>query len=271
VKRLTLCLLAGLALASGSAAVEEEPSAVDIAKALNERPRPSQASRVAELTLIDAERKPRVRRLLLFWKLQPDSRWLALFALSPPEMKNTAFLAHDHFDTSRQDDQWYYWPERKRAQRIANPNRGESFLGSEFSFEDLKKEDRFEIGEFNWKKLGTEKLDGRNLVKLEQLPVTEELAKQLGYGRIVSWVDTDTLLRRRIEFFDPKGAALKTFEVRDVEQIDGFWTPRRIEATNHQTGHRSLLVFREIDYQSPVSDEIFSVRTLEAERAERLR
>ena len=102
------------------------------------------------------------------------------------------------------------------------------------------------------------------------MPGTPDLARDVGYGRIVNWVDPELWIRRRVEFFDREQAPLKTFEVRDIEKVEGFWMARRIDASNQKSGHRSVLVFSGIDTKSPVGDEIFTTRTLEAERAERL-
>ncbi len=252
----------------GASAPAETPDGEAIARLVNERPRPTHVSRLAVLTLVDSKRTRRERRLRSFSKLQSDARWLAVFALSPPELRRHAFLAHDPFDATRQDDQWYYRPSRRKAVRVPELSRGQPFLGSEFTFEDLKKEDRVEIDEFTWKRLGTEKVEGREHWVVEQVPVSPELARALGYGRIVNHVDPKTLLRRRIEFFDTKLAPLKTFEVREATRVGGYWMVKRIEAV-HRKGHRSVLTFSETDTETPIADELFTVRTLEAERIPR--
>jgi len=259
-----------LALLFAGSAGAEPPSGEKLARKLEARPRAQQMSRVATLTLLREDGDSRQRRLLSFWKEKPDAKWLVFFALTPPELKQSAFLARDYFDSARDDDQFFYKPARKRAQRVPSPGRGESFLGSDFSFEDIKKEDRVEVAEYTWKNLGQQTLDGSEGWLLEQVPRTPELAKHLGYGRIVSWVDPNTWVRRRIQYFDTELEPLKTVAVRDVARVGNVWTARRIEATNHQTGHRSALSFSEIDTESPVDDEIFTTRTLEAERVERL-
>ena len=263
-------LLLPLALLSGTPAAAAPPDGREIARLVNERPRPAQVSRIVVLTLVDARGTRRERRLRSFWKLQPDARWLVFFALTPPELKHHAFLAHDPFDSTRPDAQWFYRPKRRTAVRIAELSRGEPFLGSEFSFEDMKKEDRVELDEYSWKLLGREKVEGRDAWLLEQTPATPAIAKSLGYGRIVSHVDPKTFVRRRIQFFDLELAPLKTFEQLDLAKVGGFWMARRVEALNHKTGNRSVLVFSEIDTESPLDDEIFTVRVMEAERGPRL-
>ena len=74
------------------------PGGDEIARRINERPRPAQVSRQATLTLVDRDGRRRERELLVFWKDRPDARWLVFFALAPPDLEHEAFLAHDHFD-----------------------------------------------------------------------------------------------------------------------------------------------------------------------------
>jgi hypothetical protein len=262
-------LLAG---ASGPALASpgELPEGEEVARRINARSRSSQVSRVATLELVDRKGHVRERRLRSYWRLEPEVKRLVIFALSPPEMKHEAFLAYDYFDSAREDEQWIYKPIRKRAQRIASPRRGDSFLGSDFTLEDLKKEDRVEVGEYTWKTLGEGTLDGQRILLLEQVPATQQLATELGYGRILNYVDPKLWMRRRIEFFDLQLAPLKTFDIGPIEQVDGYWTVRRAEAVHHGTGQRSVFRFSEIDYHSPLEDTLFSPSTMEEERSERL-
>ena len=53
----------------------------------------------------------------------------------PRDVKGTAFLIHAHKQEA--DDQWLYLPALKRVKRISSSNRSGSFMGSEFSYEDL--------------------------------------------------------------------------------------------------------------------------------------
>jgi hypothetical protein len=262
-------LLAGVSC-TALASPGELPEGEEVARRIDARSRSSQASRVATLELVDREGRVRERRLRSFWKLEPEARRLLIFALSPPEMKHEAFLAYDYFDSARDDEQWIYKPTRKQAQRIASPRRGDSFLGSDFTLEDLKKEDRVEVGEYTWKTLGEGTLDGQRVLLVEQVPATQRLAAELGYGRILNYVDPKLWMRRKIEFFDLRLEPLKTFDIGPIEQIDGYWTARRVEAVHHGTGQRSVLRFGEIDHRSPLDDALFSPRTMEEERSERL-
>jgi len=263
------CRASGGALAAVLLAVAPalagDPSGEEIARRVEGRPRPSHAARIMVLELHDTEGRMRERRMRNFWKLTPDAKQLVFAVQTPPELKHDGFLAIDWFDSSRDDDQWIYRRQRKRAERIASPARGQPFLGSDFSLEDVKKEDRVELGEYRWKNLGQEQLDGRPHWLLEQTPANEDLAKSLGFARAVSHVDASRWVRRRIRFYDDDGSLVKTIEMSGFERAGDIWAPRRVEARSAD-GHRSVFRVEGRDTASPIPDAVFSVRALERER-----
>jgi len=60
----------------------------------------------------------------------------SLFVFDQPrDVQGTALLTHSHINT--QDDQWLYLPALKRVKRINASKRSGSFMGSEFSYEDM--------------------------------------------------------------------------------------------------------------------------------------
>ena len=60
----------------------------------------------------------------------------SLFVFDQPrDVQGTALLTHAHINT--QDDQWLYLPALKRVKRINAARRSGSFMGSEFSYEDM--------------------------------------------------------------------------------------------------------------------------------------
>ena len=65
-----------------------------------------------------------------------------------------------------------------------------------------------------------------------------------------------------INFTDARLRPLKTIEVFSIELIGEIWTPGRIVATNHQTGHRTEFVFRNTRYHASLDERLFDSRTL---------
>ncbi len=258
-----------LLIFSGAAkAIEDNtklPDGLEIAKKINSRNFGKGFTERVRLELISKQGKVRNHQLLSYRQFKPDATHLVYYVLEPPRMKHTAFLCYDYFDGSKQDDQWIYTPSRKKSRRIPETGRAEDFLGSEFSLEDIKKINRIEINEYEWKTLETKTIHGRLVYLVEQIPITPTLATSIGYSRILNHVDAEHGIRTKIDFWDTKTHHLKTLEARGISRHKGTWAAKQIIATNHKTGNRSILHVQSIDYKTPVPDDVFTLRNIEKE------
>ena len=68
----------------------------------------------------------------------------------------------------------------------------------------------------------------------------------------------------RSEYWDPRGNPLKTIRISNIRQIDGVWTPHRIEAERKDDGHRTVLEISDVDYETELNDLLFSKRSLDS-------
>lgn len=135
-------------------------------------------------------------------------------------------------DPDRDDDQWLYLPAARKVRRISAADRGDYFLGTDFSYEDIKLESRISEVDYNHTTLREEEVDGHRCYVIESIPVEDKTAKELGYGKVQNWIDAE------------------------------IWMSRKIVAKNHKTGHTSHFKFTEVDYEAEVNDDIFTERAL---------
>jgi outer membrane lipoprotein-sorting protein len=267
--RATLALLAALA-AAASAARAEEPAALpggdELVRRINARDEGRQVSRRLVMELADKRGDVRVRETRSYRKYFGAEKRSVLFFDAPKNLKDTAFLSFDHPEPGRDDDQWLYLPALRKSRRISGADRGGAFLGTDFSYEDMKKETKVGLEDYTFRTLRREALGGHDCFVLELVAVSPDVARELGYGRVLAWVDAELWLVRRAEYWDENGAPLKTVRVEEIDQVDGIWTPQRLEATNHRTGHRTVIRFLDVDYESELPDDLFSERALERGR-----
>jgi hypothetical protein len=69
-------------------------------------------------------------------------------------------------------------------------------------------------------------------------------------------------MSRRTEQYSDSGRLLRTIDSRDIEQVDGIWIARRVTATTEKSQHSSTFEFTEVDYTTPVEDDLFTERSL---------
>lgn len=207
-----------------------------------------------EMILINASGQKRVREMEMKTLEGEDGDKTISTFLTPADVKGTKTLTHEHID--RDDDQWLYLPALKRVKRIASSNKSGSFMGSEFSYEDIGNQNykKFTYGD----KVEEVELNGVKCYKGVRIPKDENS----GYTKEVSWVSMDNFLLQQVEYYDRKSELLKTATFSDYKQIEGVWRVGKIEMKNHQNDKNTVLIWKEDKVKAGLTDKEFTKRVL---------
>lgn len=199
------------------------------------------------MLLIDASGRESHRKVVkrsLEDRSQPD-RTQGVF-LEPADVRGTIMLTFEQpYDA---DEQWLYLPSLKRTKKINAENKSGSFLGTEFSWEDISTK---ELTKFHYKLVGDE---GKTWM-VERTPVY----KFSGYSREVTWVNKDNNQTVKIDYYDKKGDLLKTQICDNWEQYKGrYWRPLRLEMTNYQNQRKTILSMSSYTVGAGLDKKVFS-------------
>jgi hypothetical protein len=254
---LALLLVAGAG--RGQAATARE--VLDRARELNETERKwTDRSQKLDITIVDRRGGTRERVLeLVQKKYEDDTSKTILFFNSPPEIKDTGFL--QWVDPHSQNQQWLYLPELKRVRQISGSSKRESFMGTDFSYEDLAIASEI----LDWTEADAEaEIEREEPCGAEKCWVIAftPKAKELAYARLRAWLD-DQYRLRRFEFQNDKGDVLKRLEILDIRNVGAVPTAFRFEMDNLRGGSRTIVVFEEVKYDTGVADSMFTERRLE--------
>ena len=179
----------------------------------------------------------------------------SLFVFDQPrDVQGTALLTHAHINT--QDDQWLYLPALKRVKRISAAKRAGSFMGSEFSFEDMTSA---EVEEYTYRYLRDEPCGELSCTVTEQFPLDEKS----GYSRKVVWQDTAELRPWKLELYDRGGSHLKTLTISNYRQyLDRYWRAGEQTMVNHLTGGSTTLHWADFQFRTNLDDREFTQTAL---------
>ena len=238
------------------------PTGEEIAVRINSRDEGKAVSRKLSIEMRDRRGKIRQRKTMSYRKYFAGEKRTVIFYLSPKNIKDTAFLTYDYNDPELEDNQWLYLPALRKVRRISASDRGDYFLGTDMTYEDIKLETRVSTADFDFQTIGTCDAAGKPGLQIEGTPKTQEIARELGYSKTQSCVDSEVWMVRTSQFWDIKGNLLKTVTISNIEKIQGIWTQHNIDVENHKTGHSTGLTFSEVDYQSPVPDDIFTTNAI---------
>jgi len=174
--------------------------------------------------------------------------------LSPADVKGTKFLSYTH--VSRDDDQWLYLPALKRVKRIASKNKSGSFMGSEFSYEDLS---AFNVDKYTYEGDAVEvTLEGKKLLKAVSHPVS----KYSGYTKLISFIDPSSFLVQSVEYYDRKGEFLKRATFKGYKKVKGIWRVGAISMNNLQNDKATHLVWKKEKIKTGLKEKHFHKRVL---------
>ncbi len=204
-----------------------------------------------------AGQKSRRKMVTQFLEVSDDGRKTLITFQYPRDIKGTGLLTYEHLDTK--DDQWLYLPALKRVKRIVSGNKSGSFVGSEFSYEDISST---EHEKYTYKYMREDIHHGPVWV-VERYPKDQSS----GYSKIVSWVDQSNYQIVKQTYFDRKGAPLKTEIVEGLTRHLGqFWRPTKVNMENLQTKKKTILVFEDWEFRQGLKSSLFTRRSLERQR-----
>lgn len=208
------------------------------------------------MKLISKNGKERIRELTML-RLNTDEsgeQKYYMYFHRPADVREMTFMIWKYL--GKNDDRWLYVPSIKLVRQIAADDKNSSFMGSDFTYEDVSGR---EVSEDTHTLKGEEVLNGKSVYAVESVPKDEKSAY---YSRKVSWIDQKTFLPLKEEYYDKRGNLYKTFTADKIEAIQGIATVMQRTMANVQNGHRTVVTFGEVNYNIGLKDNIFSERYL---------
>lgn len=154
---------------------------------------------------------------------------------------------------------WNYLPSVEKVIKIPPSMMGNSWMGSDFTNDDLTKES--ETDDYTYTLVGTETRDGYNLYKIECIPKPDS---PVVWGKVLQWIRMDNYLPYRVEFYDEKGKLIKTLEYFDYKTLGGRVIPTRWVMKNvSKEGNNTIVQINRMEFDIPISDEVFTLRNLQ--------
>jgi len=184
----------------------------------------------------------------------------------PNDIEGTGFLVWEHPDA--EDERFLYLPSLGRTRRIAGSEAQESFVGSDFTYEDVggREFDDYEYTLLDaagpsavWKAA-----DGATypVYRLE----SKSKDPNARYPRVISLVRRDNFVVVGAEIYNKRGGVQKNYQVLRLEQVDGYWTALEMTMVDEVQETRTDLVIEKVDYDTGLSADAFTRRELERGR-----
>ncbi len=254
----TLIMAFGLLLSTSALS---QLSAIDI-MSFNDQQRKVQDETVnVEMLLINKGGSQRKRAIKIITQTNAENIQNSLIKFSSPQnISGTGLLTVEKVDSN--DDQWLYLPALKRSRRISAANQSDSFMGTDFSYEDLGAEN---LADFNYELLGEEPVDGFDNFIIKAIPASQEKLDESGYGHRVLWIRKTDFIISKIDFFNKSNKLTKKLKADDIHQVasSNISRPKMVTMENIKTKHRTILSYENFKINTGLKSSQFTMRALE--------
>jgi hypothetical protein len=190
---------------------------------------------------------------------QGNARTVIVFQ-QPANVKGTRFLTMDN--ASGGSDRWIYLSSLGKVRRIAASESGGSFMGTDFSYDDISALSR------------DTKLDTHTLLREETLNgapcyVIQSVPKDgsYQYSKTISWIDKNKLLLYKSELYDRRSALIKVMESSEYKDIQGRLTAMQTKVSTIAAGTSTTIYMEIVKYDDPIPEAVFTTAYLETGRS----
>ena len=226
-------------------------SGYEIAKMVDEKPSPKDMSNRTKMVLTNSKGKTRTNAMVS--KSVDGNKKQIIWFMEPKDDKGVAFLKLEHDD--KKDEMRMWLPAFKKVRRISAKKRGDSFMGSDLSYEDLSSRD---LNENEYKRLGDEEVDEVDCYVLEISPKKEAKSS---YSKHISWITKEGLYGVKENSFDKRGE-LKKRKVFNFQKLKEYYVIERVFVEDIQKNHTTEVTFSEVKVDSGIDKKLFQEKNL---------
>ncbi|NLD91320.1 MAG: outer membrane lipoprotein-sorting protein [Fibrobacter sp.] len=188
------------------------------------------------------------------WTLGTDYSLILITA--PAKEKGQAFL-------KRKNEMWSFVPSIDRIIKMPSSMMGQSWMGSDFTNDDLLKESSF-TKDYHHRVLGSEDLAIGPCWKVEMVPLENAAVV---WGKLLVWVTKKDDNFVKIERYDEDGEMISTEICDAIRMVDDREIPTHMVMTpGDKPGNHTSLTIDTMDFDSPLSEAFFSQQNMKRVR-----
>ncbi len=193
------------------------------------------------------------------WSLGDD--YYITYITAPARDKGQVFL-------KSQKDMWNYVPAINRTIKIPPSMMMQSWMGSDFTNNDLMKQ-KSVITDYSHTFKESQKLDGTDCYVILLTPLPEAAVV---WGKIIMWIDKQHLITRKAEYYDTHGKLIKTETTSNIKMMGGRLLPLHMEMiSNVKKGNKTVvdILYQEFNVKG-ISRSFFTIQNMKRLRPRRI-
>jgi hypothetical protein len=158
----------------------------------------------------------------------------------------------------REKQLWNYLPQAGRVMKLPSAMLGDSWLGSDFTNDDLVKGSSL-VDDFDSTVTGIAKEGGHDVWQVQLKPKPNAVVV---WGRIDMAIARQTCLPVKEQFFDEDGKPARTMSFADFRQIGWRQFPMTMTVVPAEAGRETSISYEDIKFDVDIPDDTFTLLRL---------
>jgi len=191
----------------------------------------------------------------------PNGGRMVIVFQRPANVAGSRFLTMDN--ASGGSDRWIFLPGLGKIRRVAASESGGSFMGTDFSYDDISSADR-DTGLDTHTLVKEETLNGAECYVIQSVPKGSDYQ----YSKTITWIDKTNYLIYKSEMYNRRGALAKVMELSNFKDVQGRLTPIQTKISTIAAGTSTTINMDIIKYDDPIPERVFTTAYLETGRVQ---
>lgn len=248
VRAVTVLAVSFFMILSG---ITHAQDALDIIKKVDQKMRGNYSYQEMEMKIV----RPDWERAVTMKSWTKGTTYALILITSPAKEKGQVFLKRDK-------EMWNWVPSIERMIKIPPSMMMQSWMGSDFTNDDLVRESSIVI-DYEHNYLGEEDINGITCWKLELNPKPEA---PVVWGRIISWVDKE-YNQLKVEYYDEDEFLVNIMNQSDIRQMDDREIPTHLEMIPaDEEGKKTVINILSATFDDPIPENFFSQQNMQRVR-----
>ena len=160
------------------------------------------------------------------------------------------------------DEVWTFAPKTNRVIKIPPSMKSQSWMGSDFSYRDLSKDDEI-IDSYTHKLLAVEESEGKKVYLVESVPLE---SAPIVWGKEVLKIREDNIILEHT-FYDQEMLAVKKLVASEIVMLGGKLLPRVLRMQNLEEEEKwTQIIHEKARFSFEIADSFFTVSNLQNPR-----
>jgi len=203
-----------------------------------------------ELTGVDADGNEESTKLMDSYILVTEGNgdekenYTMMRVVEPRNLSGTTVM------TLSEDEQYVYMPDYRKVKRITGNSKNDNFLDTDLKYSDISLLSG-EVKEDNEPSM-LDETDTHYTIKVDILD------SETDYDYMVMVITKNELLLEKTEFYNASGEKVKEMLISDYTTIDGYRIFKKLEITDLEKDHKTLMELLEAEFDIPITERFFS-------------